>query len=385
MSISLKNIAGSGNAVEIGEVIIMQDQPEPTIELDGMTFLKSGNVLYGEEENYPEVHQQFGGKHPGTLEDWIPMKLHEGPLYPPHIYTLTYGGDQWLMGIGKNQVKTSADGIIWSTVNITKMTGQRILTSSYGNGKWLIGSGSEFGTGQPGSVALSEDGKSWTVRNTSTSVLASVYANGKWLIARQSQLESSTDGETWTGVGSPFESSKHIRAIAYGNGLWVIAGDSGKLATSEDGMNWTQRESGFGTSTIRSLIYENDLWVAVGNDGKSATSRDCITWVLQETGVTGTIHQVVNGNNQWVALQNENIGGLYYPSILISEDGVSWSKKDMSGLFTNWARVMALGYGNGTWLVAGEQSQAVISLPKATIGLKTYTQDSQSTQYMRIK
>ena len=175
------------------------------------------------------------------------------------------------------------------------------------------------------SIAYSTDGITWTGIGTSifSSAGYGVAWNGTSFVAvgaSTNTIAYSTDGITWTGIGSSVFSTG--RGVAWNGTSFVAVGaGTNSIAYSTDGITWT----GIGTSIFSTAGYgvawNGTRFVAVGEGTNSiAHSTDGITWTGIGTSIFVTRGYGVAWNGtRFVA------GGSGTNSIAYSTDGISWT------------------------------------------------------------
>ncbi|MSU21718.1 MAG: hypothetical protein EXS30_10020 [Pedosphaera sp.] len=112
--------------------------------------------------------------------------------------------------------------------------------------------------------------------------------------------------------------------------------------------NWVQTLNEY---NLNAVTWGNGLYVAVGAYGKIATSSDGVRWRTQRSGTIQELFGVSAGS----------VGGVQYyvtvgaaGTILQSSDGVTWTV--VSSTPTTGDDFFAVGYGDGTFLAAGNNS-----------------------------
>lgn len=381
MSLSLKKALGGSAVRPIGSHVwfpnVDNPQVNPLIVTDTATYLRSGHVLYDEEENYPEAYETFATREePNGAKEWIPIDA----------------------GFG----------------------GTAITSIAYGNGLWVA-------AGWKGKLATSEDGITWTQRDSgfgSSDIYTVCYGDGLWVaMGRDRKQSTSVDGITWVTANNP-DLSLNIYAVSYGNGLWVAAGDS--VFTSPDASTWTRNRSFLGSYFYRAIAYnpDNDIWMIAGNNYTHMSFDGGITWE-QSSNITGPLYNrdlkgLVYGNGVWttVSASHATFRGIY-----TSEDGYQWETKNLpitgvgssplaygngllvlggvgGGLYTSndgantWdtsespfgsSTIQAISFGHDRWIAVGNEGKLAISLLTKTIGIPQEETQGDAIKYMRIK
>lgn len=84
-----QSVVDSGDdAVELGECVYLVDQSKPLLELGGMKFLKTGNLIINERYNYPEVYERFEFPTNGAISGAITQRALPASV---SWYSVTYG------------------------------------------------------------------------------------------------------------------------------------------------------------------------------------------------------------------------------------------------------------------------------------------------------
>jgi len=214
------------------------------------------------------------------------------------------------------------------------------------------------------SIAWSEDGKSWSPVNNSTTIFSDqgggVAWNGSMWVAVGKGTNSiawSEDGKNWTGLGSSiFDNGV---GVACNGSIWVAVGGSypnisNTIAWSEDGKNWTGLGSSIFDNGGLGVAWNGSIWVAVGTgSNRIAWSEDGKNWtkVTDSSNVFGTASGVAWNGSMWVA-----VGGSYNDNTVAwSEDGKIWNKPNNAliqygakGVAWNGSLWVMVGNGGGT-------------------------------------
>jgi hypothetical protein len=206
----------------------------------------------------------------------------------------------------------SSDGIHW------KYTSGNIPANfsepAYGNGIWVSFNLSSF------TFLKSYDAITWTPTQQISftgyfSRSKAAYGNGIFVMSLDSNIATSTDGQTWSIHTAPFT---YAYSVAYGNGIFVLISGSYGTATSMNGIDWTITSSFYGDN----LSFANGLGIFITTDtysGQTHVTTDGITWT---TGFNipaysyGYPGAPAYGNGAFVVADTH---GLLY-----STDGNSW-------------------------------------------------------------
>ena len=119
----------------------------------------------------------------------------------------------------------------------------------------------------------------------------------------------------------------------------IVAADAfGTVRSSPDGIVWTTRNSILGSSPIQKVFFANGLFVAIGNNFIS-TSPDGINWTARTSNIpTGQLYEIVYTGAFFLAITLQG-------SVILSNDGITWSPVTTVGLPANGLNVLAYGAG----------------------------------------
>jgi hypothetical protein len=216
---------------------------------------------------------------------------------------------------GAGTLRTSADGVSWTTV-YTGPTTQFFYSVVHGTAGWVAGD-------SDGNTVTSTDGVTWSAGapvaeagNAPVGGATIIFGNGLYLATRNSAPALiSADLVHWTTTGTS------IVSAAFGNGLFVAGTDNlgdvlGKLKYSADGVNWTY-VGGYpwDTVTATSVAYAGGVFIGVfGGGGSYFSSTDGMTWNLVDGGSTWAPSGMVQGAGHlfvagYAALESESVDG----------------------------------------------------------------------------
>ncbi len=222
----------------------------------------------------------------------------------------------------------------------------------------------------------SQRGLVWTSRSSGTSMFLSrvAYGKGTFVAIGLKVVLTSPDGVTWTNRTPSFHEHNgySLLGVSYGNNTFVAVGTGGTVLTSPDGVTWTVQIKGTGLNPsgvvdddLGSVAYGNGTFVAVGINGAIATSHDGVAWTFRLSGVQAVgLRSVAYGNHTFVAVgvdKGVHNNGYYGGVILISPDGVTWTKSlDTANQFS------AVTYNSGTFVAVGDKGTILTSPDGAT-------------------
>lgn len=218
---------------------------------------------------------------------------------------------------GTNRVQTSPDGITWTARSIANYPWQRVCWAAE-IGKFCVVSNSSVYS------ALSD---STIIPNT---IGNSVASNGTISVSvGNSKCFTTTDGTTWTERTIP---AGTYNAVCWSDdlNLFVAVGSSNLCATSPDGITWTSRTISNGTWNGVAYSPELGLFVAVSSaTNYVATSPNGITWTAR-TATAGTWMSVTWSSELHIFIAvGTDISMISYNGIVWTDSSVtpsgSWS------------------------------------------------------------
>ena len=262
--------------------------------------------------------------------------------------SVAYVGSQWTSTSGN--VSYTSGSVVASTVTANNTiitnstTGTLNVTGITAGNINFTGSLYQNGIAYNPSTSLKGFQVSGTTGNSFTPLLVAVGSG-------TNRIAYSTDGITWTGLGTSIFSNGYGVAYSAALSRWVAVGTgTNTIAYSSDGINWT----GIGTSIFSSygygVAYGGGKWVAVGLGTNSiAYSSDGISWTGLGTSIFSGYGQGVayNGTNMWVA------GGYGTANtIAYSTDGISWTGLGTS-IFVSGGWSVAYSSVLSRWVAVG--------------------------------
>jgi hypothetical protein len=172
-------------------------------------------------------------------------------------------------------------------------------------------------------------------------------------------LSRSIDGVNWTQQVIAGAGTGDFTWVSYGGGQFVTWDSStGCSRTSPDGITWTQRnviaanmlDGAYGLDGS-----SNPLWVSVGGTGSTPrlyTSSDGQTWTAQTSGVAKILRTVVYGNGLWVVGGEDN-------TLLTSTNGVTWTPQ--TSPMTATSEIYSSAFGDGIYVIGNSTGQMAYS------------------------
>ena len=266
------------------------------------------------------------------------------------------------VGVG-GTILTSDDGITWSTRN-SGVT-ENLSGVAYGLNRFIaVGSG--------GTILSSTDGKNWTVKSSgiTTHLEKVTFGNNKFVaVGSYNVILTSDDGNNWSKVNESPNSIDVFSGISYGNGVFVAspAGASvnsaqSKFYVSTDTTNWT------GTDSPPQQLASN-----VGQSYFMWDSEFGSNGFISIGLKNGILHSTDNGQNYSIINhqfnnQNDNLFSIAFgdskyvavgrPGVIISSsNGTNWTTQT-SGYevqSSGSTGLMAVTYGENKYVVFGNR------------------------------
>lgn len=236
------------------------------------------------------------------------------------VISLNAVGGQYFAVGNHGVLLNSPDLVDWSLLTSGSFVGLQDVT--WGNNLFVA-------VGNDTTIRSSADGVAWSTRLTvpSTGALYGATAGGGQFVAvgqgDSNQVYTSSDGIAWTGQTAT-DQWVVLKAVAWGNNLFVAVGDQGVVLTSQDGAGWTPQTDGVSAlDNFTDITWSGSLFVATGfQDGAPgdpfvATSQDGITWTMQILPWYAYPDSVASNGNRLVVVGPR--------VILTSDDGLTWT------------------------------------------------------------
>ncbi|MBI1175948.1 hypothetical protein GC207_00755 [bacterium] len=215
-----------------------------------------------------------------------------------NIWSVAYGAGRFVAvaweatGTPYGFFVTSTNGTDWEVIKPLGNVGIN-ASIAFGAGAFVVFANNGY-------YYYSQDGLTWTARNTGYGhyVLPVFYCNNEFLGVEPSVgVLTSSDGLSWVQHETDISGVRHV---SHGNGIYLAVGDlpgSGKMWSSADGLNWKTEK--IGVTDLRSSIYAYDSFYVGG------------TVLQSETSLIPSLEQVTQGNGQLNATVFGRIGRDY--------------------------------------------------------------------------
>jgi hypothetical protein len=311
-----------------------------------MTFFASNGTMivtmgrYGSCATSPDG-VQWTYRSPDLVGDFGIPTGHAGTA----INSITWGGHNFV-AVGRMGIRTSPDGIIWSTMpfSATGPIDTTLIAVAWGGSHYVA-------VGMSGGIFSSPDGLVWTKQKSGTNVpLDDVLWDGKQfvVVGWDGRILTSPDGATW--ASQTLGSTLHFNGIAWNGTQYVVVGPA-KIYSSLDGVTWITRNPVEGGSF--SHIAWSGTEFVIFNDGDFLISPDGVTWTKATSA-----KEILAGVTHWSG-----------PIWRISGDDASYltapnglTKLPVVANATITASLNALAW-NGSQFVAVGYSGAVMTSP----------------------
>jgi hypothetical protein len=353
---------GSADALDNWHV---RRPPQPTNELNAVTYANGLFVAVGSSGNYGEVV---------TSPDGV-VWTSQVSSSSNRLSGVAYGNGRFVaVGAPLATAVMSTNGVVWTTATNPPSATEL----AYGNGSFIaITRGN--GSGVP--FYSSPDGLNWTGRNSgmNTGPEDITYGHGRFVVVGRNpfipvvSVWASTNGIDWFESGPVAGQSDGLYVVTWSGGLFAAEGYGINLASS-DGEHWTRS---FGPDYFpKHVTFGDGLFLAVGVSNYFAspprvlTSADGLRWEVHESGWTNQLNGVAYGNGTFVAV---GAGG----AILQSED----TRPHLSATIEASTGGVQLSITGG--LVRCHRVQAATELPTTNwTDLLTFTNTGPATNFV---
>jgi photosystem II stability/assembly factor-like uncharacterized protein len=311
---------------------------------------------------------------------WIAGSQSVAGHSQPRIWRTTDGGGNWTATYGPATDDVSATFVVaTSSTSVWAATSNgRILRSTDGatfNDVGVnLGSITAFAAldathaaavGGNGSVAVTTNGSSWTVRASieRDQVGGAAFSpNGDlYLVGQLGAIQRTTDyGVTWSTVANPHEGTTFAQVASPANGQVIVLANARTVITTSDyGSTWSLWRASAGPVNWRSVdgVDSSRLWM-VGGSGAIRTSTDGgTTWTAQASPTTNALYEVV-------ALDKRRAVAVGAAGTIVrtTDGGATWTAVD-SGTSARLRAVGATADGT-TVLAAGDGGTVVVSVDR---------------------
>ena len=288
---------------------------------------------------------------------WTPVDVSAEVTGSPKFYDVTWTGSKYV-AVGTlykysdfstyGLIMTSSDGITWTRQGVGNTSVDSTLYWFYGVGAASSSSivafaGANYSAPNPGIVSSSDNGTTWTSRDSTISSSTRITA---W-------------GVIWSGA----------QYVAIGS----ISGQGGNfdtnlVLTSSNGTTWSRQSSSFGNGTRKNesygIAFSGTKYVMVGRFGFTGpldayqegpdvwTSVDAITWSQQQ--IPNILSML---SAQWYSVTWSSSLSLFlvvgYDStegqamVYSSPDGITWTRKETVTPVSTTTNI-TIGFGAGT-------------------------------------
>lgn len=278
-------------------------------------------------------------------------------------------GLEWLGAATKSGVPywfNSADGVTWSS----SFADDNVWDIGYGEMPYFVTVdahivGTMYFYIQANAVITTETVRILTIAGGDVSVFLS--PNTDW------RARSVISG-SWLATDldlNPSSLNDYFHDIAYGAGTWfAAAGGSGSLITmdknpgvwsTQDGVSWTAMAGATDYPNypnfdyIELVAYGDGNWVIGGQYGLYVSDDQGASWTRTylDNGADLDFRQIYWDGSQFIAVGRDDNQD---PLLLTSPDGVDWDRPTLSGLSADWSLIIGVAYGNGYWVIIGDDS-----------------------------
>ncbi|MBM3883461.1 MAG: hypothetical protein FJ387_27775, partial [Verrucomicrobia bacterium] len=236
------------------------------------------------------------------------------------LWGVAYGNNRFVACGDDGTLLTSANGVAWESMpsGVTP----NCVDAAYGNGIYVV-------VGSQGVILTSPDGRApWTRQTVNTTGwFMDVSFNAGWFVAgaNDGTVAVSQNGRDWTvkNLGADY----YLPATGYGFGRWLVGGRRGTsdaaLFASTDATQWEPVVTGQQTMFAGMALGEGRLVMVGGAEGAGGTGTVLVTvdgssWQKADFGQVQSLFDVAHGNGMWVAVGQAGavVKGLSLPVIV---------------------------------------------------------------------
>ncbi len=221
----------------------------------------------------------------------------------------------------------------------------------------VVWNGQKFAAvGSGGTVLTSNDGTDWVKRLSGTDeVLYDIAWNGNQLVAvgDKGVIITSPDGVNWTERTSL--SRDVLKGIVW-NGSQFVAVGFNIMIRSYDGVSWVKIQAI--DAPFRDIIWDGNRFIAVGYYDCVLISLDGIDWTRERFGTNYLVEAVIWDGNRYICVGRE--------TILTSPDGIVW--EEMIPGTQTW--LYDIAWDGYKYVVVGHDSIILTAVPKDLIKVK---------------
>ncbi len=248
-----------------------------------------------------------------------------------------------IVAAGGGVTLTSTDGSTWTDVQHLNKNFQDI---TYGNGVFVA-------VGSSGVIKTSPDGINWSSMNSGiASRLNSVIWDGaRFVVVGDSgKILTSTDGTVWAEQSSGV--TQELNRIAWSGSEYIAVGSNGTILRSTDSVSWSSLASNT-SQALTGIVWTGSTYVVVGY-GYLETTKDFVTWQAPLGDGGELFTDVTMIGSRIIAL------GIF-GTIFGSDDAVNWyrwgtpTENELSGAIEYNSTIMVVG-SRGTILQSENMS-----------------------------
>ena len=170
---------------------------------------------------------------------------------------------------------------------------------------------------------------------------------GKMEGASAAQIAWSNDGRLWSSASFP-AGIPQIRGVTFGDGKFVAVADGGTVLTSTNGADWSLTTVG-GTPNFRHVAFDGTTWLAIAMN--AGGTRPEVAWTSLDT-TNWASHDMLGIDTFRVFAADGVMYALgWYGGVMYSDDhGLTWKDAELPGP-TRWTTDRIAKAEDGTLLV----------------------------------
>lgn len=181
---------------------------------------------------------------------------------------------------------------------------------------------------------------------------------------------STTGGSLWSQQIIPTIANLQFSSVTWGQASFagttnfvavgLSNGTTNIVLTSPDGVVWTQQTIDSTYTSLGTIAFGGGTFVVTAGLNNVYYSQNATTWTSAPNGFSGVITpsaitNIIYDGTQFILGANDNTNSYFH--IFTSTNGSSWSVKYNSTTFLG-SFTLSLAYGNGVYLITGEDASA---------------------------
>jgi uncharacterized delta-60 repeat protein len=286
----------------------------------------------------------------------VALTSRNGAVAPGTVNGLASSGTVHVAAAGQSILAYDTTAVQPKWTLVSTLTGSTLRSAAYGGGKFVI-------VGDNGAVRTSSNGTTWASTTVGTNSLNGICYDGTQFVAVGSSGAILTfDGTTWTTTLAALPGGAIMRGITYvPNVGYVAVGDNGTILVSSGGTavgryvgttapTWATAPANAGTLQLFAVACDDTApkpkIIVVGKSGTVRISTDAgVSWTTSIAPTSSDLLGIGFGNGTFLVAGNGN-------NFTSSNGGSTWSSS-FTALSTNNAGTNSVLYTSGKFILGG--------------------------------